>query len=297
MSASAARFSARGASDSGWAAAPDCSAPSGSDDERPAQDARPLRRCWCLDRPVRAAPSAAGVGRMRRLRAGCVGGAAGYLGTSSRAGATSSRQVPSSLPSSSYSPLWLMVDARQRSMTESIMSRSGDAPAAMRVLPPASLVGRSAAGTSRNFIRVGSGDAGAEREHLAGAERGNEGQHARAGVRDRRADQRLVAVVRQPHHEQRAALGDDVGVDLGRPLRHEAEEHAVLAAFLGDARQRAPGRAEADLGIGRRVAVRLLADEQQRRGAVAPQAEVERHARQHRHHRVRPPRRESPRAA
>ena len=50
-----------------------------------------------------------------------------------------------------------MVEARQRSITESIMLRSGEAPAAMRVLPPASLVGRSAAGTSRNFIRVGSG--------------------------------------------------------------------------------------------------------------------------------------------
>ena len=32
--------------------------------------------------------------------------------------------------------------------------------------------------------------------------------------------------------------------------------------------------------------MRLLADEQQRRGAVAPQAEVERHARQHRDDRV-----------
>ena len=50
-----------------------------------------------------------------------------------------------------------MLEARQRSITESIMLRSGDAPAASRVLPPASLVGRSASGTSRNFIRVGSG--------------------------------------------------------------------------------------------------------------------------------------------
>ena len=99
-----------------------------------------------------------------------------------------------------------------------------------------------------------------------------------AGVGHRRADQRLVAVVRQPHHEQRAALGDDGRVDFGRTLRHEAEEHAVLAAFLGDARQRAAGRAEADFLVGGRIAVRLLADEQQRRGAVTPQAEVEGHA-------------------
>ena len=75
----------------------------------------------------------------------------------------------------------------------------------------------------RQFAELHAGrqrHAGAEREHLAGAERGNEGQHAGAGVRHRRADQRLVAVVGQPHDEQRAALGDDVGIDLGRALRH-----------------------------------------------------------------------------
>mgnify|MGYP003693554559 CR=1 FL=1 len=47
---------------------------------------------------------------------------------------------------------------------------------------------------------------------------------------------------------------------------------------------RLAGRAEADVAVGRGVAVRLFADEQQRRHAVAPQAEIERHAAQHRHH-------------
>ena len=64
--------------------------------------------------------------------------------------------------------------------------------------------------------------AGAEREHLAGAEQRNEGQHARAGVRDRRADQRLIAVVRQPHDEHGAALGDDVGIDPGRKASYRS---------------------------------------------------------------------------
>ena len=180
-----------------------------------------------------------------------------------------------------------MVALRQRSITESIRSRS--------VLAPASRAGVAAGLAVRPQRRrqfAGSACASAaprrrrRRTPRAVPSEGMKVSRFARGVRHRRADQRLVAVVRQPHHEQRAALGDDGGVDLGRALRHEAEEHAVLAAFLGDARQRAPGRAEADLLVGRRVAVRLLADEQQRRDAVAPQAEVEGHAAEHRHHRV-----------
>ena len=108
----------------------------------------------------------------------------------------------------------------------------------------------------------GQRNADAEDEHLAGAERRNEGEQACRRIRHRRSDQILVVVVRQPHHEQRAALGDDFGVDLGRALGHEPEKDAVFAAFFGDARQSAAGRPEADLGIGRRIAVRFLANEQ-----------------------------------
>ena len=145
------------------------------------------------------------------------------------------------------SPWWLMVERTPALDHRSRSCCDRASPAAERVLPPASLVGRSATGTSRKFMRVGSGTPAPKANTSRGAERRDEDEQAGAGVRHRRADQRLVAVVRQPHHEHRAALGDDGGVDLGRALRDEAEEHAVLAAFLGDARQRAPRRPEADL--------------------------------------------------
>ena len=102
----------------------------------------------------------------------------------------------------------------------------------------------------------------AEREHFARSERGNEGQQVCRGVRDRRAQQRLVALVGQAHREQRVALGNDGGVEFGGTLRHEAEIDAVFAAFLGDARDRLAGRPEADAAVGGGVAMGLLADEQ-----------------------------------
>ena len=73
------------------------------------------------------------------------------------------------------------------------------------------------------------------------------------GVGNGRAQDGLVAIIRHAHGEQRAALGEDGRVELGRTLRHEAEKHAVFAAFLGDARDGAAGRAEAD-DCGRRTA-------------------------------------------
>ena len=50
-----------------------------------------------------------------------------------------------------------------------------------------------------------------------------------------------------------------------------AEEDAVFAALLGDARDRLAGRAETERAVGRRVAMRFLAHDQQRQRAVAPQ--------------------------
>ena len=91
-------------------------------------------------------------------------------------------------------------------------------------------------------------------------------------VRNGRADDVLVALVRHAHDEQGIALRDDGRVELRRALRHHAEEDAVLAAFLGDARNRLAGRAEANAFVAGRIAVGLLAHEQQRHRAIAPQA-------------------------
>ena len=123
-----------------------------------------------------------------------------------------------------------------------------------------------------------------EGQHFAGAERGHERQQVGGGVRDRRAQQRLVAVVGKPHRKQRVALGNDGGIEFGGALGDETEIDAVFAAFLGDAGNRLAGRPEADVAVGGGVAMRLFADEQQRRDAVAPQPEIERHAAQHRDH-------------
>ena len=126
----------------------------------------------------------------------------------------------------------------------------------------------------------------AEGEHFARAERGHEADQRAGGVRHRGAHDRLVAVVRHAHRKQGRALRNDGGVELGRALRDQPEEHAVFAAFLGDARHRLARRPEADRAVGRRVAMRLLAHDQQRERAVAPKPELERHAQQHRDDRV-----------
>src|SRR3984885_11597379 len=124
----------------------------------------------------------------------------------------------------------------------------------------------------------------AESQHFAGAERGNERQQVGGGVRDRRAQQRLGALVGEAHREQRVALGNDGGVEFGRTLGDEPEIDPVFAAFLGDTRDGLAGRPEADVAVGGGVTVSLFADEQQRRDAVAPQPEIECHAAQHRAH-------------
>ena len=69
-------------------------------------------------------------------------------------------------------------------------------------------------------------------------------------------------------------------------MRDEPEIDAVFATFLGDTRERAPGGPEADRLIDGGVAMRFLADKQQRHGAIAPQAEVEGHPAEHAHHGV-----------
>ena len=124
----------------------------------------------------------------------------------------------------------------------------------------------------------------AEGEDFAGTERRHERQQVGGRIRDRGAQQGLVAIGGEAHRKHPVALGDDGGVELRGALRDEAEIDAVFAAFLGDTRDRPAGRPEPDLAVGGDVAVGLFADEQQRRDAVAPQSEIERHAAQHRHH-------------
>jgi hypothetical protein len=52
-------------------------------------------------------------------------------------------------------------------------------------------------------------DAFAEGKGFAGAERRQESEKVRRGVRDRRAQQPLVALIGHAHREQRAALRQD----------------------------------------------------------------------------------------
>ena len=94
---------------------------------------------------------------------------------------------------------------------------------------------------NRHFLEAQPGrkrHAFTESEHFAGSERGNERQQVGRGVGDRRAQQRLVAIVGEPHRKQRVALGNDGGIEFGGALGDEAEIDAVFAAFLGDARDR-----------------------------------------------------------
>ena len=78
------------------------------------------------------------------------------------------------------------------------------------------------------------------------------------------ADDVLILVVGHAQREDRVALRQQARRQLGRPLADDAQRHAVFAAFLGDARERALGRLEAGFLVARRVAMRLLADEQDR---------------------------------
>ena len=111
-------------------------------------------------------------------------------------------------------------------------------------------------------------------------------QHAAAGFRHGGRQILAVLAVGDAHREDGVALRQDVGRQLRRALRDEAERDAVFTAFERDARDGALGRLEAQLLVARRVAVRLFADQQDRNRAVAPQREVEGEAAQHRHHDV-----------
>ncbi len=124
----------------------------------------------------------------------------------------------------------------------------------------------------------------AEDHRLAGRQGRHEGEQVGGGVRHRRPQQGLIPVVGHAHGEERPALGDDGRVDFGRALRDESERHAVFASLAGDAAERSASRVEAGRCVGRGVAVRLFADEEDRHGALAPKAEVEGKAAEHADH-------------
>ncbi len=110
----------------------------------------------------------------------------------------------------------------------------------------------------------------AERKHFAGAERRQEIEQVGSAIGNGGAQDRLVALVGHAHRKQGAALRDDGGIELRRPLADEAEEDPVLATLLGNAGDRPAGRPEADAAVGGGVAMRLLAHQEQRRRAFAP---------------------------
>ena len=67
------------------------------------------------------------------------------------------------------------------------------------------------------------------------------------------------------------------GGELRRALGDHTEREAIFATLLGDAREGALGRLEAQAVVFRHIAVRFLADQQDRHFAVAPHREVEGH--------------------
>ena len=98
-------------------------------------------------------------------------------------------------------------------------------------------------------------------------------------------DDLLVAIVGHAQGEDGVALGQDGRVDLGRSLRDDAQRGAVLATFLGDLGDRSLAGLEAEVGVGRDIAVRFLAHQRHRHLTFAPEREIEGQAAEHRYRR------------
>ena len=78
-------------------------------------------------------------------------------------------------------------------------------------------------------------------------------------------------------------MRENGAVDLGGPLRDDAQRRSVLAAFLGDLGNGPLARLEAERRVLRHVAMGFLANERHGNLAFAPQRKIECHAAQHRH--------------
>ena len=103
------------------------------------------------------------------------------------------------------------------------------------------------------------------------------------GFGDGAAHDLLVVMVGHPEREDRVALRQEARRQIRGTLGHDAKRNAVFAALLGDTRQGALGRLEAEAGVARCVAVRFLTDDRHRHRRVAPQRKVEGQAAQNRY--------------
>nr|GFD58441.1 hypothetical protein [Tanacetum cinerariifolium] len=64
--------------------------------------------------------------------------------------------------------------------------------------------------------------------------RGDRIEEAARALRHRGTDEGLIALVVEPHGNDRAALGEHALFEVGRSLRDQPQRHAIFAAFLGD---------------------------------------------------------------
>ena len=148
---------------------------------------------------------------------------------------------------------------------------------------------RRSSARSRNVRELHShrrSDRLAERDRLTIGDRGQEGDRAAGRNARRGANDPLVELVGEPHGEQGRTLRQHGRVEFRRTLRDDAKRGAVLPSFLGDPSDRQPGRAEGLPVVGGNIAVRFFAQHVDFVSARAPERDLEREPREHRHDRV-----------
>ena len=96
----------------------------------------------------------------------------------------------------------------------------------------------------------------------------------------------LIALIVEAHGNQRTALGKHAFRQIGRALRDQPQRHAVLATFLGDPLEDLAHALSGIDGAGGDVAMRFLADEQDRLLLLVtrPDGEIEDQPRHHGDH-------------
>src|SRR5690606_4587083 len=99
---------------------------------------------------------------------------------------------------------------------------------------------------------------------FAVAQRRDRIDEAARSFRHRRLDEMLVALVVEAHRDDRTALRQHALGQIRRALGDQAQRHAVFAAFLGDPLEDLAHRLPLADVLGRNIAVRLFADEQDR---------------------------------
>ena len=169
--------------------------------------------------PERLGGAQTGLGRRRPRRpagAGAGGDAPDRARRRCRPRIRTSRARRAIVVKSGSAPLTLlMVAPRQRSTTAPTKAAPEIVSPAPGTRPLMSLRGCRSGGQRMERHPRRHRHALAERDDLAGAQGRHEGQQVR-GIRDRRGQEGLVAVVGHPHGEQGAALGHDGRVEFGR---------------------------------------------------------------------------------